>query len=61
MDKDSERNWSEDNRAKKVAGRHKRKRYVQGTRAFVHAMTNSMAKRFAERADKRRGSENNQR
>jgi hypothetical protein len=44
---ESDRGWQEDNRAKKVAGRRKRARYVQGTRAFLHAMTNSMAKRAA--------------
>lgn len=36
---------STDNRSKKVAGRAKRRRYVQGTRAWTHAMVNSMAKR----------------
>lgn len=39
-----------DNRDKKLAGRAKRKRYVQGTRAYTHAMTNAMAKRAAEKA-----------
>jgi hypothetical protein len=35
------------NRARKVAGREKRRRFVQGTRAYTHAMTNSMARRTA--------------
>jgi protein-disulfide isomerase-like protein with CxxC motif len=35
----------EDNRAKKLAGRTKRRRYVQGTRAYTHAIANSIAKR----------------
>jgi hypothetical protein len=35
------------NRARKVAGRAKRRRFVQGTRAYTHAMTNSMARRAA--------------
>lgn len=34
-----------DNRSKKMVGRAKRRRYVQGTRAWTHAMVNSMAKR----------------
>ena len=33
------------NRDKKLEGRSKRKRFVQGTRAFTHAMTNSIVKR----------------
>lgn len=37
-----------DNRSRKVAGRAKRRRYVQGTRAYTHAMTNSIAKRAAK-------------
>ena len=41
-----------DNRAKKVAGRAKRRRYVQGTRAYTHAMTNSMARRASKRGGK---------
>lgn len=36
---------SESNRDRKVEGRRKKRRYVQGTRAFTHAMTNSIAKR----------------
>jgi hypothetical protein len=39
----------ETNRARKVAGRAKRRRFVQGTRAYTHAMTNSMARRAAEK------------
>ncbi len=42
-----------DNRERKVAGRVKRRRFVQGTRAFTHAMTNSMAKRAARKAQER--------
>lgn len=38
----------ESNRRKKVEGRAKRRKYVQGTRAYTHAMTNSMAKRAAQ-------------
>lgn len=34
------------NREKKVAGRAKRRRYKQGTRAYLHAMTNSVARRL---------------
>jgi hypothetical protein len=34
-----------DNRAKKVEGREKRRRFVQGTRAYLHDMTNSIARR----------------
>jgi hypothetical protein len=41
------------NRAKKVAGRAKRRRFVQGTRAYTHAMTNSMARRAAEKGKER--------
>lgn len=50
------------NRARKVAGRQKRRRFVQGTRAYTHAMTNSMARRAAskqpdhEDAEESRGS-----
>jgi hypothetical protein len=36
---------SRDNRDRKVEGRAKRRRFVQGTRAYTHAMTNSIAKR----------------
>lgn len=42
--RDDER-YSNDNRARKVHGRQKRRRFVQGTRAFTHALTNSIAKR----------------
>lgn len=34
-----------DNREKKVAGREKRRKYVQGKRSYLHAMVNSLAKR----------------
>jgi hypothetical protein len=37
-----------DNRDRKVQGRAKRRRYVQGTRAYTHALTNSIAKRAEE-------------
>lgn len=37
------------NREKKVAGRAKQRRYKQGTRSYLHAMTNSVARRL-ERA-----------
>jgi hypothetical protein len=39
----------ESNRSRKLKGREKRLRYVQGTRAYTHAMTNSMARRAAEK------------
>jgi hypothetical protein len=42
-----------DNRDRKVEGRAKRRRYVQGTRAYTHALTNSIAKR-AEVSDEKR-------
>lgn len=41
-----------DNRAKKIAGRAKRRRFVQGTRAYTHALTNSIAKRAAEKRER---------
>ncbi len=34
------------NREKKVEGRARRHRYKQGTRAYLHAMTNSVARRL---------------
>lgn len=34
------------NREKKVAGRAKRRRYKQGTRSYLHDMTNSVARRL---------------
>jgi hypothetical protein len=37
------------NRAKKVAGRARRRRYVQGTRSYLHSVTNSAAKRTEEK------------
>ena len=37
------------NRYKKLEGRSKRRRFVQGTRAFTHALTNSIAKRGGHR------------
>ena len=43
-----------DNRARKLEGRAKRRRFVQGTRAYTHAITNSVAKRAAEKGRKRR-------
>jgi hypothetical protein len=46
-----------DNRDKKVEGRAKRRRFVQGTRAYTHAMTNSIAKRAAEKTSKKKGDE----
>lgn len=48
MDDESAR----DNRAKKTAGRAKRRRFVQGTRAYTHALTNSIARRASENAQK---------
>lgn len=42
----------QDNRGKKVEGRAKRRRFVQGTRAYTHALTNSIAKRAAKKAGK---------
>lgn len=35
---------TDNNRKKKLEGRQKRRKYVQGTRAFTHAMTNRKAK-----------------
>jgi hypothetical protein len=40
------------NRDKKVEGRSKRRRFVQGTRAYTHALTNSIAKRAAAKSPK---------
>jgi hypothetical protein len=40
------------NREKKVAGRAKRRRYKQGTRSYLHAMTNSVARRLREAREK---------
>lgn len=34
------------NREKKIAGRAKRRRYKQGTRSYLHDMTNSVARRL---------------
>jgi hypothetical protein len=34
-----------DNRAKKVEGRERRRRFVQGTRTYLHDVTNSIARR----------------
>lgn len=42
------------NRLRKVAGRAKRRRYVQGTRAYTHALTNSIVRRAAERRQRRK-------
>lgn len=58
MDDERDR-LTESNRQKKVEGRAKRRKYVQGTRAFTHAMTNSLAKRAAK-ADAREVDESNQ-
>ncbi len=41
-----------DNRARKIEGRAKRRRFVQGTRAYTHALTNSIARRAAEKRPK---------
>jgi hypothetical protein len=41
------------NRDKKVEGRSKRRRFVQGTRAYTHALTNSIAKRALGKPPKR--------
>ncbi len=38
-----------DNRSKKLQGREKRRRFVQGTRAYLHDMTNSVARRAKKR------------
>jgi len=43
-------NWK--NRARKLEGRAKRRRYVQGTRAYLHAMTNSVARRVERKQAK---------
>jgi hypothetical protein len=43
-----------DNRAKKLEGREKRRRFVQGTRAYLHDMTNSVARR-ARKDERDRG------
>lgn len=51
-----ERDTPHNNRAKKVQGRAKKRRFVQGTRAYTHAMTNSIAKR-AKRDGKLRDEE----
>ena len=40
------------NRGKKVEGRAKRRRYVQGTRAYTHAISNSILKRAAAKRRK---------
>jgi hypothetical protein len=42
----------ENNRTKKVKGRAKRRRFVQGTRTYLHAMTNSVARRAAAKKRK---------
>jgi hypothetical protein len=52
MDDDRER-LTDDNRQKKIQGRAKRRKYVQGTRAYTHAMTNSLAKRAAKSTRKK--------
>jgi hypothetical protein len=45
------------NREKKVAGRAKRRRFKQGTRSYLHAMTNSVARRARETEEKARDRE----
>lgn len=47
MDED-DRNRPLNNREKKVQGRQRKRKYVQGTRAYIHAMTNSVARRGRE-------------
>jgi len=47
-----EQKHPEDNRGKKIKGRAKRRRYVQGTRAYTHAITNSVARRAAAKRGK---------
>jgi hypothetical protein len=44
-----------DNRAKKVEGRAKKRRFVQGTRAYTHAIVNSIAKRAVQKEGKKKG------
>ena len=48
-----DRETPRDNRTRKIEGRAKRRRFVQGTRAYTHAMTNSIAKRADEEGKKR--------
>lgn len=48
MNEDDNRE-SSDNRSKKVEGRARRRRFVQGTRAYTHALTNSIARRAREK------------
>jgi hypothetical protein len=38
-----------DSRARKVEGREKRRRFRQGTRSYLHAMTNSIARRAGKK------------
>jgi hypothetical protein len=40
------------NREKKVASRAKRRRYKQGTRSYLHAMTNSVTRRLREAGER---------
>jgi hypothetical protein len=40
-----------DNRDRKLEGRAKRRRFGGGSRAYLHAMTNSMAKRAKEKGE----------
>ncbi len=44
--------YQPDNRAKKVAGRKKRRAYVQGKRSYLHAMLSSIAKRAKKKIQK---------
>jgi hypothetical protein len=43
--KDTDDSQPVTNRDKKVQGRAKKRKYVQGTRSYLHALTNSMARR----------------
>jgi hypothetical protein len=36
---------AQDNRTRKIEGRAKKRRFVQGTRAYTHAISNSILKR----------------
>jgi hypothetical protein len=45
--------YEPDNRAKKIAGRKKRRRFLQGKRSYLHAMVNSIAKRAQTKKRKR--------
>ncbi len=47
MDEDQE-----SNRTRKLEGRERKRRHQAGSRAFLHAMTNSRSKRFQEQVEK---------